>query len=215
MRSPGIEVAAYPLPAYGDTDLNIRLLARGQISARQLPSISQSVTRKILTRCAEYKKDFVLQCLLSDVFLAKRISAVVNTADKRDIAGDVAASEMQIFSGFWKHASEKLIDMCWQNASPEFEGISNLFLTVAPAEWQLPNHDGPCGRSEFARQLDHVHAARVPNDQKEYVLAKECRGAELVENSGIREVYDYAMRFEFQPEARCICRRMGQIPVPQ
>ena len=92
--------------------------------------------RKILTKCTDYENYFDLQCLLLDIWLTKRISAVVNVADQRDIAPDEPRRTCNSFLGIGtvplREAHEYVSAEC----------VSNLFLTVATAEWQFPSDDG-------------------------------------------------------------------------
>ena len=136
LHSPGIEVAArpwlYPLAEYGDTDLRPRLRRPGQITARQLPSIKASWTRKLTSRCITCEEDFALFSLLYDIALARQITGVVRVAQSMQIAPEEAASNMQNFDGFWEKEREKLEYMCRQQGS-----MPNIFFTSAPAEWKV------------------------------------------------------------------------------
>eukprot|EP00973_Karenia_brevis_P028552 3935507-Karenia_brevis.AAC.1 len=74
LHMPGVEVACrpwlYPTAAFGDTDLRDRLEELGHISRKQKPSLKSSWLRKVLSRCAEYQRDFQLQALLHDISMA-------------------------------------------------------------------------------------------------------------------------------------------------
>ena len=84
LRMPGVEVAIrpwlYPSPAHGDTDHKERLVELGWLQTRNLPSTTDSYMRKIKSSCVDYQEDFDLVCLLNDIVLAKRLTAIVNKA---------------------------------------------------------------------------------------------------------------------------------------
>ena len=157
LNSPGIEVAArpwlYPSPAFIDTDISDRLKSINRIPQNSKPSIKTSWQRKLLSRCADYAKDFPLTALMHDVTLAKQLSSVVSMADKYKISPDEAAVGMQNFELFWKRETQKLEDMCRINGS-----LPNLFLTVAPAEWTFPLHQGIFGDPEHHSDLSSQQA---------------------------------------------------------
>ena len=203
LHMPGIECAArpwlYPVASYGDTDIKNRLVSKGQLDKRQLPSIKTSFMRKILSRCTSYGSDFQLFSLVHDIALAKQLTSVVEMAKKNNIAPDQAASGMQNCQTFWVHERTQLEDMCRQLGKP------NLFLTVAPAEWKFPWH-----RAMFAR--DKTTAEGLTDAQAKFtlhiyhvlqeVLAKTVLNKhpdeDMVRMTGIRSTQEYAMRIEFQ-----------------
>ena len=104
LNSPGIEVAArpwlYPSPAFTDTDISDRLKSINRIPENSKPSIKTSWQRKLLSRCADYAKDFPLTALMHDVTLAKQLSSAVSMADKYKISPDEAVVGMHISKAF-------------------------------------------------------------------------------------------------------------------
>lgn len=199
LQRPGIEIAAfpeiYPWAAYGDTDLQIRLREHNLISEKSTPSLKTSWMRKFMSRCIEYQSHYVLQMLLFDIYLARRISSIVSIAEAKKIAPDEAANEMQNFSSFWVKETQKLEDMCrQQNKMP------NLFFTVAPAEWSFPLHAGVFEKTKQDGLLSDVqpmltlHFYNVFSTLVENLFADE----EQLAKVGISKVNEFSMRFEFQ-----------------
>ena len=153
LRLPGLEVAArpwlYPYAAFGDTDLADRLKPLGLISAASTPSLKTSSYRKMLSRCVDYAEDYILQCFLYDVAMARQISSVVSMADKKKMAPEIFASEMPAFEMYWHREGQKLEDICRQQGR-----LPELFFTLAPAEWKFQLHEGalpPAKDSELSK----------------------------------------------------------------
>ena len=200
LHMPGVEIAArpwlYPSAAFADTDIKDRLVQLGRLTKNQKPSLKTSWLRKVLSRCTQYQTDFCLQALLHDISMARQISAVAAVADAQKIAPDEAASNMQCYAVFWKREAEKLEDMCrQQNEKP------NLFFTVSPAEWKFPIHEGMLAEAKRNKSLEDaqtvlaLHMYHVLVEIIENLLFKKglCN-----EETGIDDVYDYSIRFEFQ-----------------
>ena len=136
LKMPGVEVAArpwlYPTPAFGDTDLKVRLVEFGHTTESQKPSLKRSWVRKMCSRCVSYMNDFALFSLLHDIALARQTSSIVSTAKEKNIAPDEAANNMHNFGAYWVREQHKLEDMCRQNGLPNlssrFRRPSGIFL---------------------------------------------------------------------------------------
>ena len=179
-----------------------------QIGQKQKPSLKSSWLRKLTSRCGTYEADFDLFALLHDIALARQITGAVASADKLKISAGEAVSTMQNFDGFWEREGEKLQDMVRQQRirqrrlDPTANGMPNLFFTVAPAEWKFPLHDGVLGEHKQDGALSDVqslvtlHVYQCMAEIIKKVLLSKQLANHVV--TGIDEVYDYSMRFEFQ-----------------
>ena len=199
LHMPGVEVAArpwlYPTAAFGDTDHKVRLMQLNRMEKRQCPSVKTSFYHKLMSRCQSYQTDFALQCLLYDIYLARRISSVVEKAKEQRRAPDDIAQDMQNFSVYWLNERAKLEDVCRQRGKP------NLFFTVAPAEWKFPIHQGMLQRIKQdgdkamtnAQAIMTLHMYHCMSEIVELLANEGFR-----EETGIKKINEYSMRFEFQ-----------------
>ena len=201
LQMPGVEVAArpwlYPTPAFGDTDHRVRLPKLERMEAGQCPSVKNSFYHKLLSRCQSYQKDFALQCLLYDTFLARRISSVVSLAKEQQRAPDDLAQDMQNFHTYWLNERAKLEDVCRQRGKP------NLFFTVAPAEWKFPVHEGMLHRvrqagSKAMTDAQSIMTLHMYNCFVQFVERVLVEGAASNHETGIDKINEYSLRFEFQ-----------------
>ena len=129
--------------------------------------------RKVLSRGQAFQKDSLLQALLNDIFMAKRISAIVNVANQRNIVPDEVAADQQCFSGFWRHATKKLVNIYQQHQSPDYAGFPNLFITVAPAEGRFPAHPAMIDTTHlddsvfcFTKKMKETEARKKKEEKK-------------------------------------------------
>ena len=114
LQFKGVKIAArpilYPLTPFADTDISLRLQLLGRLTSIQKPSFKASWMRKILSRCADYASDYILQNLLYDTAMARTISAVVAIA----VASEEIAPDMPSFEVYWNRDTQKLEDLCRQ-----------------------------------------------------------------------------------------------------
>jgi hypothetical protein len=218
MNMGGIEVAArpwlYPRAACADSDIKERLVQKGQLSWKNLPSIKASFLRKVRSRCRDYGGDWELWCLLHDMAVARQISAVVAIAHRRDIDVSQATSGMQNFESFWKGEEAKLVDMCRQMGEKP-----SLFFTVAFAEWKACLHEGLLdwwgadyeggAQAEINMLLRHVgHKVLAEwllrkGKTDDLIRAAEEKGESAEQwrarrAAGLEEVLEWSFRWEFQ-----------------
>ena len=178
----------------GDTDISLRLKATGRLDAAATPSPKAHWTRKLQSRCEDFRRDYHLQALLYDVCMAKTISAVAAVAAAKGLAPDEAAAGMPQFEAYWRHETQKLEDICRQMA-----GFPNLF-TVAPTEWQFPLHWGVLGaEAEEKASLSEAQSVLTLHIHN-YISAilDECffkQGSQLAAY-GMSEVLHYCYRFK-------------------
>ena len=133
LQFKGVEIAArpilYPLVPFADTDISLRLQLLERLTSTQKPSFKASWMRKILSRCADYASDYILQNFLYDTAMARTISAVVAIAADKKMASEEIAPDMPSFEVYWNRETQKLEDLCRQKGCPP-----NVFITLAPAE---------------------------------------------------------------------------------
>ena len=188
----------------------MRLRQLGQIGEQQKPSLKASWVRKLTSRIVSYEEDFELFSLLYDVALARQISSLATVAAKQKIAPEEAASEMQNFDVFWQREQDKLHDVCRQ------QGLPNLYLTISPAEWKFPHHEGVLGWRKVSNSLSGGQATMTLHMRHviEELLSTNLlqKGGPFQESGsgfknaafqeryalGVEEVYEYVIRWEFQ-----------------
>ena len=169
-KSPGIEVAAwpilYPWSRYGDTDVRDRLSDGGSGTEAQHYSGKTSFIRKLLSRCRGYEQESFLMFYLHDRFLTKTLFAKSTVADNRRTTADITGQSTIISDSYWRAEQAYSADLVRQMArrcrdalpgDPIWEyqhkcsiyedtemdkslAFPNLFITIAPAEWLFPMH---------------------------------------------------------------------------
>eukprot|EP00971_Amphidinium_carterae_P138080 2736483-Amphidinium_carterae.1 len=152
--------------------------------------------RKVLSRCVDYREDYLLQSFLYVTSLARTISSVVNIAKEKKMAPEQLASEMPTFDIFWHRETQKLEDMCRQQSA-----LPNIFFTIAPAEWTYPLHTSMLhvsSKSDLSTMQSiltlHVHNT-ISALLDEHLLGKSPRS---LSRCGLKKVHNWCMRFEFQ-----------------
>ena len=199
LQMPGLEVAArpwlYPFSACGDTDLASRLKELNQISPSSTPSIKTSWFRKVCSRSCDYWEDYVLQCFLYDVSLARTLTSVVSLAKDKKMAPETFASDMAAFEMYWHRQTQLLEDVCRQAAR-----LPELFFTLAPAEWKFPLHEGVlfAERDEDLSPLQLLLTLHLYNSLQAVLRRLLFENGDALEKCGIKEVEHWCMRFEFQ-----------------
>ena len=204
LRSPGIEVAArpwlYPLPSMADTNIQERLLPLGWTHARSKPSIRASFMHKVLSRCADYSKDFPLQCLLYDICMARTISAVQAIAEQNKMSPEKVASDMDTFEEYWHQQLRKMEDICrveFERTASMDAALPSVFFTVAPAEWRYLLHEGLFEEGSLADQQQKItlHLYHTLQTLLEFHIFKD---GESLKRIGVAKVRQWSFRFEFQ-----------------
>ena len=77
--------------------------------------------------------------------MARTISSVINVANQKHIAPEQAASDMDMFEGYWQQQLRKMEDICrqeWERSANMPQALPSIFFTVAPAEWRYVLPDG-------------------------------------------------------------------------
>ena len=135
----GIEVAIrphlYPWTSFGDTDIPQRLQQLHRCSPGAHTSIKTSFMRKVHSRIAAYSLDFMLQCLLYDIHMARSLMMLVSIAERQNAAPETLSTNYHTFDIYWKHQADILSDVVRRRGAS-----ANCFITIAPAEWKFPLH---------------------------------------------------------------------------
>ena len=201
-----------------DTDLSSRLKAEQLIKISSTPSLKYSWMRKLSGRCTSYERDFVLQCYLFDVALARQITAMMSAAEKHKMSPDEATVSNQHFSGYWAQELQRLEDVCRQqreqarndilaSGSPEDvdvalteTGLPNLFITVSAAEWLYPVHGAVLGdEKENGTLSDHQTRMTIHiRNTMVAIIKKMFTDKKLLKLFGIKRIIHYSIRLEFQ-----------------
>ena len=204
LSSPAIEVAArpwlYPLASMADTDMKHRLVPLGWLNSKQTPSARTSFMRKLSSRCIDYSRDFPLQCLLYDTCMARTITSVMSVANQKHIAPEQAASDMDMFEGYWWQQLRKMEDICrqeWEATKDMTTALPNIFFTVAPAEWKYILADGIFYEGDLTEQQNlltlHFH-----NTLESLLEVHVLKNGQSLSRIGIAKVRQWSFRFEFQ-----------------
>ena len=200
LQSPGIEVAArpwlYPLAAFADSDIAVRLKGLNSIPQNACPSLRVSWMRKILSRCVDYVSDYPLQALLHDIAMARTISAVVNIADQKKMAPDEMASEMSQFEVYWHRETQKLEDICRQEGR-----LPNVFFTLAPGEWAWVLHTAMLKAAADSKSLSDYQSVltlHIYNTIQGLLEKRLLKNGDALGKCGLTRVSNWVMRFEFQ-----------------
>ena len=177
--------------ALEDTGLKEKLLQQGLVEEKSMPRVVNALHKKLCSSCVDFALDFRLHCLWEDLVLAKKLSAIVNVAEKRCTSIDNIAADMQQFALCWTQQQRRLEDVCRQLGS-----FPNLFVTIAPAEWSFTLHDYIFDAMPLKDVQVHL-TFHFYNCLKE-ILLKLLRGEYSEHDTGIASVDAWAMRFEFQ-----------------
>ena len=120
MKSPGVEVAAwpilYPWSRYGDTDVRDRLCDGGSGTEKHHYSGKTSFIRKLLSRCRAYEQEPHLIFFLYDRFLCKSLFAKSAVADNRGVTADVTGASTVISDSYWRSEQDYTADVVRQMA---------------------------------------------------------------------------------------------------
>ncbi|OLP86649.1 Ubiquitin carboxyl-terminal hydrolase 26 [Symbiodinium microadriaticum] len=204
LNRPGIEIAArpwlYPWASYGDTDIAQRLKQLQLIKSNSKPSLRTSWERKCTSRCASYAADFQLQCLLYDTAMARTISTVASLAASKKMAPEAIASDMDTFEAYWQNQIRKMEDICrleFERHLSMDKAMPSIFLTIAPAEWTFPLHDGIFFADSLSKQQTMLtrHMYHVMDILLQEHLLKEGPHQREV---GIAQLRQWSFRYEFQ-----------------
>ena len=225
MKSPGIEVAAwpilYPWSRYGDTDVRDRLCDGGSGTEKHHYSGKTSFIRKLLSRCRAYEQEPHLIFFLYDRFLCKSLFAKSTVADNRGVTADVTGASTVISDSYWRSEQDYTADVVrqmarrcreanegdpiwqYQQSSSMFDdpdmdkslAFPNLFITIAPAEWLFPQH---CSAMGYYPTRGHDVAGFASLHM--YSSIRDTILALLQETNSrwFRHVFHYLIRLEYQ-----------------
>ena len=173
-----------------DTGHKEELLAT-VLESNRMPRFITGLQKKLFSGCLDFAFDFKLQCFWHDVYLAKKLTAIVAIADKHHVSAEHVAGDMQQFSFFWEKQQARLEDICRQRSC-----FPSVFLTIAPAEWKFPLHvpviaGWPLSQAQIFLTL-HFYTCLKEG------LEKLMRGEFPSATTGLGAITDWVFRFEFQ-----------------
>ena len=143
-----------------------------------------------------------LQCFLHDSSLARQLTAVANLAKRSNKSAEQMVVDNQYFATFWTHKVEALTDVCRQLQAEGSvgSGFPSIFLTIAPSEWNFPLHRGMLEWCAKAKLLSNSHSLLTLHiyNALTSVLQAVFKDRELLDDWGIKTIFEFAIRIEFQ-----------------
>ena len=223
LNEDGIEVAArpvlYPHHSFGDSDMLKRL--RGvHLESDQLPNMKQSFLRKCQSSCTAYSSSPELVFLIHDIAMARSTVKTIKAADRQNLSPEILAQNRQVSSGYWRLEQCYGADIVRQMrvaredpvryprlhsychlGEPRYLDFPNVFITIAPGEWDFPLHEALFGNYKrpqgFANCKDLEHCTGLLTLHLYNVLTAVF-DVLLRPNEFFECVYEHVLRVEFQ-----------------